>query len=49
MESEIFGIGKDGARLTVYGAVDAQSTVMLSVGLFFALVLALAVYAKVLR
>lgn len=43
----IFSVGKDGARLTVFVAMDAYSTAMLTIGVFVAITFALVIYAKI--
>ena len=49
MESKFFEIGGDGVRLTVYGAIDTTTALYLAAAIFGGMVLALAVYAKILR
>lgn len=46
---EIFSIGDDGAKLTVYGAIDAKTAMYLALAIFLGMVLALGVYAKALK
>ncbi len=47
MASPIISVGDNGARFTVYVAMDVVSTVMLAGALFAALTLALVIASKV--
>jgi hypothetical protein len=45
----IFQIGNNGARFTVFVAVDAETALYLAAAIFLGITLALAVYSKVLK
>lgn len=48
-KNEIFQIGKDGVRVTVYVAVDIETALYLAAAIFLGITLALTVYAKGLK
>lgn len=47
--SEVFSIGDEGVKATVYVATDIQTTMYLTLAIFLGITLALAIYAKVLQ
>ena len=49
MDYPIFQIGDDGARFTVFVAVDVQTALYLAAAIFLGITLALAVYSKALK
>ncbi len=48
MDDSIFQVGAEGARLTVYGAVDEKTTAYLALAIFVAVVAALFLYKRVM-